>query len=76
MVAHGAEEDKITFSQVWEGCMAVLRHKWLFLKCSAIGAVVGIIPGVGGETSPFVAYAVAKQASRIRKPSAPATSKA
>ncbi len=63
-VAHDAEENEITFSQVWDGCMSVFRNPWLFVKSSAIGAIVGIIPGVGGETSPFVAYAAAKQASR------------
>ncbi len=38
-----------------EGIRSALRHWWLVLRCSAIGCVVGIIPGVGGETAPFVA---------------------
>ncbi|OGA13112.1 MAG: hypothetical protein A3G25_18725 [Betaproteobacteria bacterium RIFCSPLOWO2_12_FULL_63_13] len=54
----------VRFSQVVEGVVAVFRHPLLFLKSSAIGAVVGVVPGVGGETAPFVAYAAAKQSSR------------
>ncbi len=47
-----------------EGIQSALRHWWLVLRCSAIGCVVGIIPGVGGETAPFVAYGYAKQTSK------------
>ena len=47
-----------------EGIQSALRHWWMVLRCSAIGCVVGIIPGVGGETAPFVAYGYAKQASK------------
>lgn len=53
----------VRLSQVLEGVRGVFRHPLLFLKSSAIGAVVGVVPGVGGETAPFVAYAAAKQAS-------------
>jgi TctA family transporter len=63
-VAQQGDVSQVTFRHVMEGCAAVLTHWWLFLKSSAIGAIVGIVPGVGGETSPFVAYAAAKQSSR------------
>jgi len=63
-VAHDSDESKITFAQVKEGVWQVFRHPALFFKSSAIGAVVGVVPGVGGETSPFVAYAAAKQTSK------------
>jgi hypothetical protein len=36
---------------------------WLVLKCSALGAYVGILPGVGGGTAQWVAYAYAVQSS-------------
>jgi putative tricarboxylic transport membrane protein len=42
----------------------VFHHRWLFLRSSFIGVFVGIIPGVGGETAPFVAYASAQQISK------------
>ncbi|MGQ9370126.1 tripartite tricarboxylate transporter permease [Azospirillum sp. ST 5-10] len=50
--------------QVLGGIAAVFRHWPLTLRSSAIGSVIGLIPGVGGETSPFVAYAAARQADR------------
>jgi len=54
----------IPAGQVWDGFKDVFRHFRLFLQSSAIGAGVGVIPGVGGETAPFVAYGVAKATSR------------
>ena len=63
-VAKEGSVGNVTLAQVLEGGKAVFKHRWLFLKSSAIGAVVGIVPGVGGETSPFVAYAAAKQSSK------------
>ena len=43
--------------------MAVFSHLGVFFRSSAIGSVIGIMPGVGGSTAPFVAYAAAKQTS-------------
>jgi TctA family transporter len=48
---------------VMEGVKDTFRHWWLVLKCSAIGAYVGILPGVGGGTAQWVAYAYAVQSS-------------
>jgi len=42
----------------------VLVHRWLLLRASWIGVLIGLIPGVGGDTAPFVAYGSAKQWSR------------
>jgi TctA family transporter len=47
-----------------EGALDVARHWWLWLRCTVIGYIVGVIPGIGGETSPWVAYAHAKQTSK------------
>ncbi|MBU2498413.1 MAG: tripartite tricarboxylate transporter permease, partial [Proteobacteria bacterium] len=55
-----------SISAVWEGGKAVFRHWWLTLRCSAIGIGVGIVPGAGGETAPFVAYGYAKESSKHR----------
>lgn len=46
------------------GFMDVFQHWWLTLRSSAIGTWVGILPGIGGETAPFVAYGHAKQTSK------------
>jgi TctA family transporter len=48
---------------VMEGVKDTFRHWWLVLKCSALGAYVGILPGVGGGTAQWVAYAYAVQSS-------------
>ncbi|MDP2647200.1 MAG: tripartite tricarboxylate transporter permease [Desulfobacterales bacterium] len=49
---------------VFEGMKDVWRHKWLSLRSSAIGFIVGLIPGVGGDVASFVAYGQAKQTSK------------
>ena len=46
---------------VWEGVTSVFRHLGLFLRSSTIGAVIGIIPGVGATLAGFVAYGHAVQ---------------
>ncbi|TFD61299.1 hypothetical protein E3T43_00890 [Cryobacterium sp. Hh7] len=40
------------------------RNWWLMLRTSAIGAGLGILPGLGGSVSQFVAYGHAKQTSK------------
>ena len=41
---------------VKEGLFSVLHNFGLFLRCSVIGTVVGIIPGIGSLVAGFVAY--------------------
>lgn len=48
---------------VMEGIKDTFRHWWLVLRCSAIGAYIGVIPGMGGSVSQWVAYAHAVQSS-------------
>jgi TctA family transporter len=55
--------EPISFRQVVRGGLAVFKHLGVFFRSSAIGSVIGIMPGVGGSTAPFVAYAAAKQTS-------------
>ncbi len=43
------------------GLLAPFRRPLLALRSSLIGVLVGIVPGVGGETAPFLAYASAKK---------------
>lgn len=52
------------FRQVMEGAREVFRHKVCFLRSSAIGTVIGIIPGIGGAVANFLAYLVTQQSSR------------
>lgn len=46
------------------GVKDTFRHWWLMLRTSAIGAALGILPGLGGAVSQFIAYGHAKQTSK------------
>jgi TctA family transporter len=48
---------------VMEGIKDTFRHWQLVLRCSAIGTYIGVIPGMGGAVSQWVAYAHAVQSS-------------
>jgi TctA family transporter len=48
---------------VLQGVRDTFRHWKLVLRCSAIGAYIGVIPGMGGAVSQWVAYAHAVQTS-------------
>ncbi|MEM7667842.1 MAG: tripartite tricarboxylate transporter permease, partial [Pseudomonadota bacterium] len=39
---------------------------WLSVRCSLIGVVVGVIPGLGGSVVDWIAYGHAVQSSRVR----------
>lgn len=51
-------------SGVMEGVLSVFRNFGLFLRCSIIGCIIGIIPGVGGAVSNFLAYGHAVQSAK------------
>lgn len=62
-IAQTGTMQPISLRQVMKGGLAVFKHLGVFFRSSAIGSVIGIMPGVGGATAPFVAYATAKQTS-------------
>ena len=49
--------DRITFREYWS-------QKWNILISGIIGTFVGVLPGVGGSTASFLAYAEAKRRSK------------
>jgi TctA family transporter len=59
-IAHGVE---LTGRQI-DGIREALRHKWLIVRSSALGAALGIVPGVGGSVIDWIAYGVTKQTTR------------
>jgi putative tricarboxylic transport membrane protein len=52
------------YRQMFQGVRDVFHSWWLWLKCTIIGYIVGIIPGIGGETAMWVSYAQAKKSTR------------
>lgn len=48
---------------VMEGIKDTFRHWFLVIRCSAIGTCAAIIPGMGGATTQWLAYAHAVQSS-------------
>lgn len=59
--APGGSRGPVTF---WEGVRSTFRHWFLVVRASLIGTVIGIIPGVGGAVSGFLAYSHAKQTAK------------
>ena len=58
-----AKEKISKLGGVMEGVKDTFRHWWMVIRCSAIGAYIGVIPGMGGAVSQWVAYAHAVQSS-------------
>jgi putative tricarboxylic transport membrane protein len=52
---------------VFEGIKDTFRHWMLVIRCSAIGALVGIMPGMGSGVGQFLAYAHAVQSSKDKE---------
>lgn len=52
---------------VMQGVRDTFRHFWLVIRCSALGAYIGVIPGMGGGVSQWMAYAHAVQSSKQKE---------
>lgn len=61
-----SQDGQVAGSEILEGVKDAFRHRWLLLRCSAIGAWMGILPGVGGTVATFIAYGHARETSRNR----------
>ncbi len=61
VAATGKTVYKARYRDVFQGVMAVVRHRWLFLQSAVIGAVIGVAPGVGGSVGNVLSYGVATQ---------------
>ena len=49
------------------GIMDWWRNKWLSARCSIIGVLVGVIPGLGGSVVDWIAYGHTVQTSKNKK---------
>jgi TctA family transporter len=61
-IAERREERPI--ARVMQGVRDTFEHWWLTLRASAIGVGIGVIPGMGGAVSQFIAYAHAQHTSK------------
>lgn len=66
----GVDDDrarKLSLAAVFTGVKDVFTHWMLFLRCSVIGTVIGIIPGLGGDVASFMAYGHGLQTGREKE---------
>ncbi|MEM7406930.1 MAG: tripartite tricarboxylate transporter permease [Pseudomonadota bacterium] len=64
----GAISETGTLGQGWlQGFKDAIRHKWIVLRCSVIGCIVGALPGLGGSVVDWIAYGHVVQTSRNRE---------
>ena len=60
--------DVATLGKGWlDGVKDTLRHKFIVLRCSVIGVVVGFLPGLGGSVVDWIAYGHIIQTTRDRE---------
>jgi len=53
-----------TSKQILVGIMAPIRHLGVFLRGSALGTFIGLIPGVGGVVASFLSYGQTVKSSK------------
>jgi putative tricarboxylic transport membrane protein len=63
-VAGAAQAATQRISGVWEGVLSVFKNWPVLLRGSAIGTIIGAIPGLGGTVASFISYTSTVQASR------------
>src|SRR5262249_32837649 len=50
-----------TYRALFEGMAATWRHRWLTLRTTLIGVIIGMMPGLGAEVASWLAYGHAVQ---------------
>lgn len=51
-------------SLMWEGVRDAIRNWWLVIRSAVIGTYVGIVPGLGGSVTDWIAYGHAVQSTK------------
>ena len=62
-IAH-TKSTAIQGTGVMQGIKDCLTNWWLVLRCSVIGNIIGIIPGLGGDAAAFICYGHALQTTK------------
>jgi TctA family transporter len=58
------EAARYRLADIGRGARVVFIHRWLSVRTAIIGAVIGIIPGLGGDVASWICYGHAVQSSR------------
>jgi TctA family transporter len=64
IAAISMEGVKFSYKQIFQGVMEVPRHWFLALRTSIIGAMIGMVPGLGGSAAAWLCYGHAVQTSK------------
>jgi putative tricarboxylic transport membrane protein len=68
MIKGRAISETTTLGKGWlDGVKDALRHKFIILRCSVIGVIVGFLPGLGGSVVDWIAYGHIIQTTRDRE---------
>ncbi len=60
----GGEIVKVSYRQLFAGVLEVPRHWFLAVRTSIIGAIIGMVPGLGGSAAAWLCYGHAVQTSK------------
>lgn len=63
-IAKSDETQSVGVSGAFEGIRSAFRHFKVILSGSAIGSVIGTVPGVGGTVASFLSYSFTQQTSK------------
>lgn len=60
--------ETVTLGHGWfKGFKDVLIHKWIVLRCSVLGCIIGALPGLGGSVVDWIAYGHVIQTTKNRE---------
>ena len=62
-IAHTRPED-VKGAGVWQGIKDTFIHWKLTVRCSVIGTLIGMVPGLGGEAASWICYGHAVQSAK------------
>lgn len=57
---------KCTYRALFRGMAATWEHRWLTLRTTILGVVIGMMPGLGAEVASWLAYSHAVQSAKDR----------
>lgn len=50
-----------------QGFKDVLQHRWIVIRCSVLGCIIGALPGLGGSVVDWIAYGHVIQTTKNRE---------